>query len=276
MTRRILELSRYYIRDLAFSLAGLVFVILTFLFWALFFPPGQGTPDVENYIIMIAAFGVTLTFVVTLTIASRANRAENFPLIARLPSRVEYMTAVFASALLFSLSLQAMVAILALIRGPEAGFAKLSEAPPIWIALDLLAAIMALHASDLVASGWSRVVIYGTLAVMLIAQNFVGRLNEWLTMLVGHLSSFFYGQQWNGFGDLFGRVTTWLSGAGEGLLSRLLNTVFWPFQAIADAVLSGSFTPMQALAPAVLVLYATILFLVAADLFASKDLELVE
>ena len=73
-----------------------------------------------------------------------------------------------------------MVAVLALIRGPEMTVGKVLEAPPIWIALDLLAAIMALHASDLVASGWSRVVIYGTLAILLIAQSFVSRLNEWL------------------------------------------------------------------------------------------------
>lgn len=276
MMRRIWELSRYYMRNLVFSLAGLVFIIAAFLFWAVFFPPGQGTPDVENYILIIAAFGAAMTFMATLTIASRANRAENLPIIARLPSRVEYITSVFTAALIFALLLQFLVAILALIRGPQASMGKLLEAPPIWIALDLLAAIMALHASDLVASGWSRVVIYGTLAILLIAQSFVQRLNEWMLAFMSNLSGFFYAQQLDSIASLTSRGASWLSGAGESLLSSVLNIVFWPFQAIGDATINGYFTPMQALAPAVLVLYAAILFLIAADLFASKDLEMTE
>jgi hypothetical protein len=67
-----------------------------------------------------------------------------------------------------------------------------------------------------------------------------------------------------------------LSGGGETLLSGVLNIVFWPFRAIGDATINGFFTPIEALAPAVLVFYASILFLIAADLFAAKDLEMTE
>lgn len=276
MSRRIWELNRYYIRNLAFSLAGLVLIIATFLFWAIFFPPGQGTPDAENYVLIIAAFGAAVTFASTLTIASRANRAENLPLITRLPSRVEYITAVFTSAYAFALLLQLLVAVLALIRGPQMSLGKLIEVPPIWLALNLLAAIMALHASDLVASGWSRVVIYGTLAILLIGQSFVERVNLWILAFVSNLSSFFYAQNLDSIASVLGRATAWLSGAGESLLTSLLSILFWPFQAIGSATINGYFTPVQALAPAVLVLYASILFLIAADLFASKDLEMSE
>lgn len=276
MIRRIWQLSRYYIRNLAFSLVGLVLIITTFLFWALFFPPGQGTPDVENYILIIAAFGAIMSFLATLTVASRANRAENLPVIARLPSRVEYITAVFTASLAFSLMLQFLVAGLALIRGPDMTVVEMLETPPIWIALDLLAAIMALHASDLVASGWSRVAIYGTLAILLIAQSFVERLNDWLLSFMSNLSGFFYAQQLDNVAEMISRASSWLGGAGESLLATVLNIVFWPFEAIGDATINGYFTPVQALAPAVLVLYASILFLIAADLFASKDLEMIE
>jgi hypothetical protein len=276
MMRRIWELTRYYTRNLAFSFAGLVFIIAAFLFWAIFFPPGQGTPDIENYILIIAAFGAIMTFLATLTFDSRANRAENLPLIARLPSRVEYLTAVFTAALFFSILLQILVAALALIRGPDMTLGKLLEAPPIWIALDLLAAILALHASDLVASGWSRVVIYGSLAILLIGQSFVERINAWILAFVSNLSSVFYAQQMDSIASFMSRTASWLSSAGEGLLSGILNIVFWPFQAIGNAIINGFFTPVQALAPAVLVLYASILFLIAADLFASKDLEMTE
>lgn len=276
MIRRIWELSRYYTRDLAFSFAGLVFIIAAFLFWAVFFPPGQGTPDIENYFLIIAAFGAIMTFLSTLTVASRANRAENLPLLARLPSRVEYITAVFSAAFIFAFTLQILVAVLALIRGPEMSLGKILEALPIWIALDLLAAIMALHASDLVASGWSRVVIYGTLAILLIGQSFVQRINESVLAFVSNLSSFFYAQQLDSIASVMSRAASWLSGAGESLLSGILNIVFWPFRAIGDATINGFFTPIQALAPAVLVIYAAILFLIAADLFATKDLEMTE
>jgi hypothetical protein len=276
MIQRIWELTQYYTRNLAFSLTGLVFIIAAFLFWAVFFPPGQGTPDVENYFLIIAAFGTIMSFLATLTVASRANRAENLPLITRLPSRVEYITAVFSAAFIFAFLLQTLVAVLALIRGPEMSLGKMLEAPPIWVALDLLAAILALHASDLVASGWSRVVIYGTLAILLIGQNFVQRINEWILSFFSNLSSFFYTQQLDSIATLMSRAASWLSTVGESLLSGILNIVFWPFRSIGEATINGFFTPVQALAPAVLVLYATILFLIAADLFASKDLEMTE
>jgi hypothetical protein len=43
-----------------------------------------------------------------------------------------------------------------------------------------------------------------------------------------------------------------------------------------EAIIAGGFNTVQALAPAVLLLYATILFMLAADLFATKDIEFVE
>jgi hypothetical protein len=49
----------------------------------------------------------------------------------------------------------------------------------------------------------------------------------------------------------------------------------WPFRAIVDGV-TVSFDRTEALAPAFLLLYATILFLLAADFFATKDLHLIE
>jgi hypothetical protein len=45
---------------------------------------------------------------------------------------------------------------------------------------------------------------------------------------------------------------------------------------MTDAIIQGYFSAEQALAPAVLLLYATILFMLAADLFAAKDIELME
>ena len=217
-----------------------------------------------------------ITFLATLSIASRSYRAENSPLLVRLPSRIEYITAVFSSALIFGLIMQFLIAILALIRGPGASLGQLLEIPPVWLALNLLATLLALHATDLVSSGWSRVVIFGMLAVLLIGQGLVDRLTAWLASLTSGLSSVFYAQQWAPLANAAGRFSAWLYGSGSEFLGKILGLVFWPFRAIIDAIFAGYFTPTQALAPAMIVLYATILFLLAADLFASKDLDMPE
>lgn len=276
MSRRLIVLTGYFLRNIFFSLAGSIYVIIALAYWAIFFPPGQGTPDMDNYILIIGAFGAGMSFLATLTIASRAYRAENYPLIVRLPSRVEYITAVFSSAVLFAFVLQLLVAGLALIRGPEASFAQMLEIPPVWISLNIIAAMLALHASDLVASGWSRVVIFGILAILLIGQNLVDRLTAGLADLAGSLSSVFYSQQWVSAANGFGQLSSWFYGSGREIMGDVLGIVFWPVRSIIDAVFAGYFTPTQALAPAVLVLYATILFLIASDLFATKDLEMTE
>jgi len=276
MIRRLLVLTGYFLRNIFFSLAGSIYIILALAYWAIFFPPGQGTPHVENYFLIIAAFGAALTFLATLTIASRAYRAENYPLIVRLPSRAEYITAVFSSALIFAFLLQLLVAVLASIRGPQMSFAKMLELPPLWISINLLAAMLALHASDMVASGWSRVLIFGVLAILLIGQNLVERLTAGLASLASSLSSVFYAQQWVTVANSFGQFSAWLYGVGSETVGKLLGIIFWPFNAITNAVLAGYFTPTQALAPAVLILYATILFLIASDLFATKDLDMSE
>lgn len=276
MSRRLIVLTGYFLRNIFFSLAGSIYVILALAYWAIFFPPGQQTPDIDNYILIIGAFGAAMTFLATLTIASRAYKAEQCPLIVRLPSRIEYITAVFSSALVFAFMLQFLVAVLALIRGPEVSIVQMLEIPPVWISINLLAAMLALHASDLVASGWSRVVIFGILAVLLIGQNLIDRLTTGLAGLTSNLSGILYSQQWVSVADGFGQISSWFYGSGSETLGSILGVVFWPIRSIIDAVFAGYFTPTQALAPAVLVLYAAILFLIASDLFATKDLEMTE
>jgi hypothetical protein len=82
-------------------------------------------------------------------------------------------------SLFITLLLQGLVALLALYNGP--GFSlRLLELPPLWLALNVLAIVLALHASDFVTDGWSRVYVYGTLALLIISQNSSGLLvNGW-------------------------------------------------------------------------------------------------
>lgn len=276
MTRRIFILTIHFFKSLLFSITGILYVIVSLAFWAVFFPPGQATPDIENYIILIGAFGLAGSFLVTLSTADRANQMENYPIVVRLPSRIEYLAAVMLCSLLFTAVLQLMIAGLALISGPELPLRAMLEIPPMWLALNIVAITLAIHATDLVVVGWSRVFIYGFVALLLIFQQMDGGEGSWIAAQLSKLSNFLVQI---GFGDVAGWVDNasfFIEGVSLESLTTLSRAVFWPFRSLVDAVFSGYFTPIQALAPAILLLYATILFLLAANLFAAKDLEFAE
>lgn len=276
MIQRILILIGYFAKSLFFSLTGLILLILSLIYWAVFFPPGQGTPDVENYIILIGVWGAAATFLVTLAIAGRASRLENYPLIVRLPSRIEYLVAVITGSLLMGFCMQLLVAGLALIRGPELTVGYILAIPPMWLSVNLLASILAMHASDLVTAGWSRVILFGALAITLILNTAATGSEYWFSDRFNDLAELFARVNLMWFSDLAVSASSWSASAPLGGIAQIASFLFWPFRAMSDAIFAGSFTPSQALAPAVLVLYGAILFLVAATLFAGKDLEFVE
>jgi hypothetical protein len=198
------------------------------------------------------------------------------PLLSRLPSRIEYLTAVLLSAVLAATLLQLLVALLAMFRGPGLVWGRLLEIPPLWLATNVFAAALALHASDFVAVGWSRVVLFGLLGVLLIGKSFDDSLNAGLAMRMMNWGTAFNNQGWQVFGDWLRDAGMWLNGREVGILAQVYGWIIWPFTAISDGVITGFFTAPQALAPAIILLYATILFLLSADLFADKDLEFVE
>ncbi len=276
MRRRLSVLVGFLLRRLFFSMTGVIYTILALVYWAILFPPQQGTPDFDNYFLIIGAFGAGMTFLVTLSLASRANEAANYPLVVRLPSRVEFLTAVLLGALLGAGLLQLLVAGLALFRGPSALWPQILEVPPVWISVNVLTAVLALHASDFVTAGWSRVYVFGILAIFLFGQSSGSNVAAWLGARLNSLSAQLMQQGWFDMANNFNRAANWLSNQGGAQLENLLGFLFWPFRAINDAVMRGYFDVNQALAPAVLLLYATILFMLAADLFANKDLDFVE
>ncbi len=276
MRQRIWVLTKFLLRRLFLSLSGVIYVILALVFWAILFPPQQGTPDFDNYFLINGAFGAVMTFLITLTLASRANEAANYPLVVRLPSRIEFLTAVLVSALLSAGILQFLVSALALFRGPASLWPQILEVPPVWMATNILAAVLALHASDFVTAGWSRVYVFGLLALFLFGQSSINTLAPWLGARLNALSATFAQQGWYEIANTLNRAVSWLNASGGQQLETVLGFIFWPFRATSEAVLNGYFNTNQALAPAVMLLYATILFMLAADLFANKDLDFVE
>jgi hypothetical protein len=276
MRRRTLVLSTYFLKRLSLSLAGVLYIIVALITWALLFPPGQATPDAEYYILVIGAFGGAITFLAALSIAARANKAAHFPLLVRLPSRIEYLAAALLSTLVYSTGLQLMLAVLALTRGPEFTLGRLLEIPPVWLATNILAAVLAMHASDFVTARWSRVYVYGILAILLLGQSAGEGVGRWLAARTATFSRFLLSEGLTSAGAAARTAADWLGDSGSTLLRTVFGFIFWPFRAIVDAVVNGHFDSTQALAPGIVLLYATILFMFAADFFAGKDLDFTE
>ena len=276
MRQRVWALTRFFLQNLATSLTGVIYLVISLAYWYFFFPPAQGTPDFDNYVLIIGGLGAALSFLITLSIAARANEAANYPFLVRLPSKVEFLTAVLLSTLIATIALQLLVALLALFEGPEMTIGQALEIPPIWVAVNLLTAVLAIHASDFVTAGWSRVYIFGVLAIFLFGQNVNSTVTGWLAERFSRLGSFFFSRDITALAGTINRFSSWLNTEGTESLQRVFGFIFWPFRAISDAVIDGFFNPTQALAPAILILYATILFMLAADLFANKDVDFIE
>lgn len=276
MAQRILTLTGYLLRQLILSLAGIIYIVMTLAVWRLLFDPGQQTPEPAYYILIVGLFGAAAGFLVTLSVANRANRAANYPLLARLPSRVEHLVAVLIASFLMTLGLQMLLAVLSTYNGPSIELGMILDLPPLWVALDLLAVVLALHATDLVTAGWSRVYVYGCLAIALFGRQLDDTLVRWVSERFFAASRWFLNGGYIGPGDAVAALAQWLGDDGVRLVAALFDAIFWPFRAMAAGVVGGSFSPTQALAPAMIIIYATILFVLAADFFATKDLYLGE
>ena len=276
MRQRIWALTRFFLRTMFTSLTGVIYLVMALAYWYFFFPPDQGTPDFDNYVLIIGGLGAVLSFLIALSMAARANDAGNYPFLVRLPSKVEYLTAVLLSTFITTITLQLLVALLALFEGPDMSLARVIEIPPIWVTVNLLAAVLAIHASDFVTAGWSRVYIFGVLAIFLFGQNINDTVTSWLAERFGRLGTFFFSRDIAALAGAMNTFSAWLTTEGTETLQRAFGFIFWPFRAISDAVIGGFFNPTQALAPAILMLYTTILFMLAADLFANKDIDFIE
>lgn len=270
MTQRLAVLSRYFFGRWFRSVSGALYVLFAFAYWLILFNPQQQTPEVDYFILVLGLFGPVAAFLITLTISSWANQAVNYPFLVRLPSRVEYLTAVAVAAFLATFLLQLLMTILTFsFGGPALTLGNLLEIPPLWFPPIILAITLALHASDLVSKGWSRVYLFGLLAIFLFARELS---NDILLRLLSGLNRYINNQGWFRLMEWINNAMNAISNSNSNIIARVTDSLFWPFEAIIEAVLEGQYTATQAIAPAILLIYATILFILAADLFGNKDL----
>ena len=273
MIGRIFGMSRYLFRSLLLSLAGLLYLIMTSAFYIIFFDPRQQTPDADYFVLVLGIFGLALSFLVTISVAARANKAVHFPFLVRLESRIEYLASVVLAASVFSVLVQSLVGIAALvINGPEFTLIELLTVPLAWIAGNVLFITLALHATDLVTRDWSRVYVFATVGLLLYLNSEIDLISGWLSSLLNSLGRSLMSAGLTEFGSVLFDVASWLSQENPTILDRIVALIFWPFNAISEAYISGGFTFLQALAPAILLIYATGLFVLASNFFARKDL----
>lgn len=275
MSQRIITLVGYLLYRLTTSLVGAGYVAIAIAYYMFAFK--SVTPEADYFILVIGLFGALITFLIGLSVSAKANEAASYPILVRLNSRVEYVTAVFLATLLSGLVLQTLLAATALLRNdPVLTTRQVLEIPPVWLSLNILFAVVSLHASDFVAAGWSRVSLFGLLAILLVGSDSSDIIMRWLADRAQQASAWAYQRGSADDGQFFQSAANWLSDEGVEPVQNLFGFLFWPFQAIIDGTILASYSRVQALGPAVLLLYATILFMLAADIFAMKDIYLTE
>jgi hypothetical protein len=273
MIGRIITLIWYLLRSLIFSLGGLLYILLALAFYTIFFDPRQNTPDIDYYGLLFGLFGISLSFLVTLSVAARANKAIHLPLVVRLESRIEYLTAVMLAALLYSLMVQYFFATIAyLANGPDLSFLDVLIIPILWVSADILLVTIALHATDLVTKAWSRVYVFAIIGLLLYLNSEFDLISGWLASGLNSLGRSLASGGTVQMADLFFEASSWFSQDSTTIIDRFVDLVFWPFSAITQGLVNGSFTMLQALAPAIILFYASMMFILASAFFASKDL----
>lgn len=234
--KRIVTLTSFFVRDLFRSLAGIVPIACTLAFGIIAFEYGMDQPQ----FITVAGVGMgAICLATALVLASRANRASSFLLVARLYRRTELLAALALSSLVITTILALLMTVANLLAGRlTLDFPTALWVVPTWFPVWLLAASLALPLSGLVGRGGSNLIGYVLLAGLLLA-------NDREAFLASH------GMNW---------------------LSRIMEAILWPVSTLLEQASAGIYDWAYALAWALTCAYAVLLFVLAASLFDDKDL----
>jgi hypothetical protein len=234
--RRTWTLTWFLVRDLFRSLAGIVPLAAALVFGVIAFEYGM---DQAQFITVAGVGFAAICLLTTLLLASRANRASSYLLLARLYSRTELLLALAMGGLGITTVLAVLVTSANLLAGRlTLVFPSALWILPSWLVLWLLAVSLALPLSALVGRAGSHLVGYVTLAVLLVANDQKAMLRS--------------------------RDLDWLV--------RIVNTVLWPVNTLLARASAGSHDRLYFLALVLTLAYALSLFILSAQLFADKDL----
>jgi hypothetical protein len=233
---RVWTLALYLIRDLFRSLSGIVPLAIALAFGLIAFEYGMD----QAQFITVAGVGLgTICVLTTLLVASRANRASSYPLVARLHRRAELLAALIVSGLAITVVLAILITVANLLAGRlTLDFPSALWIAPTWLVLWLLAAALALPLSALVSRGGSHLLGYTLLTSVLL-------INDQKAMLRT-------------------RRLDWLV--------RAATAILWPIGTLLSQATAGSHGRSYVVALALTFTYAALLFALAVWSFEDKDL----
>jgi hypothetical protein len=238
--RRIGILTYYLLYDLSRAAAGIVPLALALAFGLIAFEYGMD----QAQFITVAGVGIgAICLVSGLMLAGRSNRASYFPLLARVHSRVELLAALVVGSLAITAVLALLITVANLLAGRlTLDFPSVLWILPTWLALWLLAASLALPLSTLTSRSGSHLLGYSLLAALLVAND----------------------------------QKSWLAARGWDWMVRVVTAVLWPVSTLLGQASAGQHGSTYWLSLVLTCLYAALIFGLAAQLFADKDLLWVE
>lgn len=234
--RRIWILAAFLTRDLFRSLAGILPLAVALAFGVIAFEYGMDQPQ----FITVAGIGTSvLCLMTTLLLASRANRASSYLLLARLHRRVELQAALILSSLSITTALAILITAGNLLAGRlDLDFPSALWVIPTWLAPWLLATAMALPLSALCGRGGSHLAGYALLAILLVAND----------------------------------QKAVLAARGWDWLAKAVSLFVWPVTTLLSQASADIHGHSYLLAGALTLAYAGSLFGLAATSFEDKDL----
>jgi hypothetical protein len=233
---RIITLTAFLIRDLSRSLAGIVPLAAALAFGLIAFEYGMD----QAQFITVAGLGIgAICMLTTLLLASRANRAWSYPLVARLHRRDELLASLVLGGLIITAVLAVLIAGANLLAGRlTLDFPSALWILPTWFVLWLLAAALALPLSELVSRGASHLIGFVLLTLLLVSNDRKAVLVE----------------------------------RGLELIAGFVAGVLWPVSTLLSRASAGVHDRSYFLALGSTLLFAVLLYWLALQLFADKDL----
>ncbi len=233
---RIHTLTWFFMRELFRSPVGIIPLAVALAFGLIAFEYGMDQPQ----FISVAGMGTgAICLLTTLLLASRASRAWSYPLLARLRRRSELLAAIVLASLAITTVLSLLIGIGNLLAGRlTLDFPSALWIVPTWPALWLLAATLALPLSSLTARAGSHLAGWVLLAALLVGHDQAARLRQ----------------------------------KGLERVARVISIIFWPVTTLLSRASAGIHDGSYFLALGLTLAYAIVLFVLASEAFAEKDL----
>ncbi len=234
--KRVSAMTLYLVQELFRAVSGLAPLSYALVFGLVAFEYGMD----QAQFITVGGLGMgALCLLTTLLLTGRANRAASYPLVARLRDRSELLTAAVVGGLGVTAVLGLLITAINLRTGRlTLHFPSLLWILPTWGVLWLFLSVLALTLSSLANRGGSQVLGYILVVGILVAND----------------------QQ------------AWLTDKGLGWLVKAVRIVLWPPSMLLSNATAGIHGRTYILAMAATLVYALLLFALAAQLLQAKDL----